>query len=402
MNDRWLAWKEAARIFLLSRFLLLGITCFCMFVLPLWIPGFVTWSSPGYHVLPSETLNQLLFSWLRWDAKAYLNISYFGYQHTPDTAFFPLWPLLQHLGGVALGGSFPVSFYLAGLLLANLCFYFVLVLLYQLVAYNYGPFIARRALFYLTFSPFALFFFAGYTEALFLLVCLAAFLALQRRKRLDWWLAGFCCLVASLIRSLGLLLIIPYLITWLRSFWWKKCADKGTWGQRVNALLPLAITPMGPLLYMLYLYHVKGDPLIFSAQESTIWHRELTFPLITLGMAFLAFFQSGNFWFQVGNLINLATEVVFFIALFQGWQKLPLSYRLFALSMALAALCWPITSVLPVPLLSQPRYLIVLFPLTIVFALWDKNWRFSGLVRFGTVVLFALNAALFVSNVWVA
>lgn len=398
----WLAWKEAARIFLFSRLLILGITCICILLLPLWIPGLFTWINQGYHIIPSEPLNQLFFSWLRWDVKPYLNISYYGYKYLPDTAFFPLWPLLEHLGGLALGGRFPGSFYLAGLLLANICFYFVLVQLYCLVSQDYGPTIARRTLFYFTFSPFALFFFAGYSEALFMLLCLSAFLALRRGLPLDWWLAGFCCLAASLIRSLGLLLAIPFLVMYIRHFWWNGTVLKRSWGQRINALLPLALIPIGPLLYMFYLYQTRGNPLIFSLQESTVWHRELTFPLVTMGIALQALIQTTDLPFRAGNFINLLSELVFFAALIKGWRSLPLSYSLFALCLALGALCWPNFSTPLVPLISQPRYIMILFPLAIVFALWDKHWRFSFLVRVGTIVFFSLNVGLFVCNVWVA
>ena len=38
-------------------------------------------------------LKAFFFSWFRWDVKAYVNISMQGYKHTPDVAFFPLWPL---------------------------------------------------------------------------------------------------------------------------------------------------------------------------------------------------------------------------------------------------------------------------------------------------------------------
>ncbi len=181
MPARYAAWRVAAQIFLLNRLLVLCITCACIFVLPLLISGYTSnigVDSSTYHTLPSQSLNLLLFSWLHWDAKAYLNISYLGYQRVSDVGFFPLWPLIQYIGGTLLGGKFPVSYYLAGLLLANLLSYFDLVMLYHLVAKGYGPAVARRLLFYFSFSPFALFFFAGYGESLFVLLALGMFLYL--------------------------------------------------------------------------------------------------------------------------------------------------------------------------------------------------------------------------------
>ncbi len=218
MPDRYAAWRGIGQVFLLNRLLVLCITCVCIFVLPALIPGYksnISADASTYHLLPSPNLNLLLFSWLHWDAKAYLNISYLGYHHQPDVGFFPLWPLTQHIGGSLLGGSFPVSYYLAGLLLANLFFYFDLVLLYQLIAKGFGPAVARRLLFYFSFSPFALFFFAGYAESLFVLLTLMMFLCLQRGHPHDWWLAGLCGLLATLTRSAGLMLVIPFLVVYL-------------------------------------------------------------------------------------------------------------------------------------------------------------------------------------------
>jgi len=128
--------------------------------------------------------------WYHWDAVVYTSIAHQGYSFTPQVAFFPLWPLLVHCGGLLLGGVYPLSYYLAGLLLANICFFFTLVVLYCLLTEDFEPSLARRALFYLSFYPYALFFFVGYSESLFVFLCLAVFLLLRRGKALDWWYAG--------------------------------------------------------------------------------------------------------------------------------------------------------------------------------------------------------------------
>src|SRR5436305_8043664 len=119
---------------------------------------------------------------------SYANISRQGYKHTPDGAFFPLWPLIQHFGGLFLGSIWPGSYYLASLLIANVCFYIALVLFYCLLAKDFESRLDRRALIYLAFGPFALFYFAGYSESLFLLFCIACFLLFRRCNPLDWCL----------------------------------------------------------------------------------------------------------------------------------------------------------------------------------------------------------------------
>lgn len=405
MSDRHNAWKLAARIFLLNRLLILCITGTCLLVLPAFIPGylaFVSTDTSTYHILPSPTLNLLLFSWLHWDAKAYLNISFFGYRQLSDVGFFPLWPFTQHLGGLLLGGTFPISYYLAGLLLANLFFYFDLVMLHQLIAKAYGIAVAGRLLFYFSFSPFALFFFAGYGEALFVLLTLGMFLCLQRGRRYDWWLAGLCGLLATLTRSAGLMLTIPFLAVLFQRTWKPAPPRQRSWQYILNTGIPVVLIPAGLAIYMLYLYVTTGNALLFLHEENTIWHRQLTFPLLTLWFAIQAFPHETPLIFLIENLVNLSAVLLPFALLIRGWRSLPLHYTLFALSIALFALSFPTLIAQNEPLLSQPRYTMILFPVTLILAQWGKNPRFDMIFRLLTLLAFAFGVALFVSNVWVA
>src|SRR5205807_1715264 len=207
------------------------------------------------------------FSWYRWDVAHFVAISAQGYADKLNTAFFPLWPVLQRPVGLLFGGIFPGSYYIGGLLLANLCFYCALVLLYQLLIANFDAAIARRALFYMAFAPYALFFFAGYTESLFVLLCIATFIVLQRGKARDWWFAGLLGFLAALTRSSGIFLAVPYLLLYTQRFWVPSERAKHSWRVKLNALLPIVLIPAGVMVYLLYLYYSKGDPFIFSAAE---------------------------------------------------------------------------------------------------------------------------------------
>jgi Gpi18-like mannosyltransferase len=102
-------------------------------------------------------------AWNHWDAQVYIYIAQHGYSNVRYTAFFPLWPLFEHIADGLFGGGY----YRSGLLLANIFFYFALVLLYTLLSEDFDETIARTALFFLAFNAYGLFFFAGFTEALF-------------------------------------------------------------------------------------------------------------------------------------------------------------------------------------------------------------------------------------------
>ena len=403
MQDRRIAWKEAARVFLLSRVILLIITMLIILSVEL-----LQNQSAGIHALylsmhyshDPAGRNIFLFSWYHWDALHFVSISGRGYADSANTAFFPLWPLLQHIAGLVLGGEYPDSYYIAGLLLSNLCFYVVLALLYQLIATDFDAYIARRALFYLSFAPYALFFFAGYTESLFLLLCIATFLVLRRGRARDWWFAGILGFLASLTRSSGVALAIPYLVLYIQRFWVPAERLQFSWREKLNALAPIVLIPAGGVAYIVYLYFAKGNPFIFSAAEKYYWNRHFSPPWATFYLILRAFFSatsSINLW---GKIVAFIFTLIPLLILGFGWRRIPLHYALFSLVLAALSLSFPLES--NNPLWSQPRYLLMLFPVAVIPALWGENRRFhQGYLAISTGC-FLIFAILFVCNMWVA
>lgn len=387
------AWKEAAWVFILSRLVILLISALAI----IFFPQSGQLASTNCFANPGTCL----LAWYHYDVVAYTGIAFHGYTYLPDTAFFPFWPLLEHFGGLLLGGFFPDSYYFAGLLLSNICFYFVLVLFYMLIAADFEESTARRALLYLAFSPYALFFFAGYTESLFLLLTLVLFLVLRRGKPLDWWLAGLFGLLASATRSTGIILAIPFLVLYIRHFWLPGERASHSWWQRINALLPIALIPLGIVAYMIFLYVTKGNPLLFVSQEATFgWHRQLSLPwagiFSDIGLLFSIHGASAGY---IQNVLDLVFTLIPLVVLAIGWKRLPLHYALFALGVALFALAFPKSIE---PLTSQPRYMLILFPVTALLALWGKRERFHQVVLAFSLSLLALNIVLFILHYWVA
>ena len=263
------ALKEAAWAFFISRLVILLVSYI----------GAVLITQPAVNqriTCALGTRDSPCTIWLHWDAAAYVRIAHQGYAFTPDTAFFPLWPLLMHLGGQLLGGRYPLSYYLAGLLIANICFFFTLVLLYILLAQDFEPSLAGRALLYLAINPYALFFFLGYSEALFVLLCVAVFLFLRRGKALDWWFAGGIGFLATLTRSTGLWLCLPFLVMYIRQFWLPDKRNQSHLLQKLNAFLPIALIPAAIVAYSIYLYYTKGNPFIYQLVEAHYWGRQFT------------------------------------------------------------------------------------------------------------------------------
>ena len=100
------------------------------------------------------------------------------------------------------------------------------------------------------------------------------------------------------------------------------------------------------------------------------------------------------------NLLDLAFTTFPIVALIVGWKRLPLHYGLFALAAIILSISFPLGSVNP--LASQPRYMMSIFPLIVIFALWGKRGRFDQLFIALGPPLLAFNTILYISHSWVA
>jgi hypothetical protein len=155
-----------------------------------------------------------------WDGWYYLGIVRDGYQADPvsgayaNVAFPPLYPAVVR----ALSWPFPGSEGIVAVLVSNVAFLAALVLLVRLGT----PYLGRRraavAAGLLVIYPFGSVFAMAYTESLFLLLIVAAFLAAERGHR-AW--AGVALALAVLCRLQGVALILPLAIIMLRQDGWR-------------------------------------------------------------------------------------------------------------------------------------------------------------------------------------
>jgi Gpi18-like mannosyltransferase len=386
MPLRKTAWQEAAWLFVLSRVILLFLTVITIVRIPL--------ASQGSSRSCMLDLTSCLLSWDHYDVLAYTGIAQYGYVHVHDTVFFPLWPLLIRGLGILFGAT-ALSYYFSSLVLANLFFYLALVVCFYVLSKEFDEAVARKACFYLTFSPYALFFFTGYTESLFVLLSLATFLCLQSGR---WWLAGGCGFLAALTRSQGILLMIPFaVVLWLH---FQVHREDVSWERMVQAALPLLLIPLGVVVFMGYLAITKGDPLAFSTQEAVFWHRHLVFPPVSIIMTFQALLRPETYNLHLLNSLDVIFVLLALVILALGWKRLPLHYSLFALALLLFCLSYPQGTI--EPLAAGPRYVLVIFPLFAVLGMWGKQPRLDSLITACSLTLFAINALLFINHYWVA
>ena len=386
----------------------------------------------------------------RWDAAWYLVIAHYGY--APElaalgtasrSAFFPLYPL-----GLRLLSDTGLPAVLAGVMLSLAAFALALYGIHRLTALELGHLgndVARLAVLALALSPMAFYFSAVYSESLYLALSVGVFWCARHGR---WGWVGVLGGLAGATRSAGLVLALPVAILYLYGPRLDRPPDRrpvpgggdgGAGGslrlsggvcarvrarvrahtaRGLNELRPryrlrrdalwLAALPLGVVAYMAYLALAGGSPLMpFHAQE--VWNRQFAGPYVAVwdgaraafdGARQLLSFQRRHIYFALAggdpfvdaghNLMLFAFLLAAVPAIIGVLRRLPLAYAAYVLGALALPLSYPVAAQ---PLMSLPRFEVVLFPLF----MWLGAW----LARRPRVrpVVFALSAALLVAFV---
>ena len=377
---RWL-WMPLL-LFVVTR---LGIMLIAYLAGPLIADG----TAPLYHLRPpSNLLMDALGS--RWDTGFYVSIAEEGYKFTgvplPSVAFFPLLPLIMRALTPLVGDTLA-----AGLLISNTALLLAVILFYRLVADSWGEPVADRAVWYLLIFPTAFFGAAIYAESLFLLTAIGALYFARRRY---WEIAALLGIAAGMTRLVGVIVIPMLLLEWLQQ--WR--VVKG--GKQPFLFTFLA--PFSPLVglgaFMVYLQLTFGDPLAF-VHGAAAWGRVPQSPLITI--AEIVQRPAEGWWsallaghIHLDNWIDFSM-VLLFLAL---GISLLINKRWSSAAFVLLGTLIPFSSGL---LMSQRRYVWVLFPAFILLAQWGQRPWLDKIITTLSLLGLALFTALFVNNYWV-
>ena len=358
--------NPAVEIFLWSRAAIWAAAVFAFLVFePSRHPEAARWDDPAV----TRDLGYVTDVWARWDSVWFLRIAEHGYADLERTAaaFYPLYPASVGLVGRAFFGHYV----LAGITISLAASLGAFVLLHDLAESKMGAEGARRAVLYLAVFPMTLFLQAVYSEALFLLLTVAAFTLAERRRFAP---AGLIAGLALLTRPVGFALLPALaLIAW-------RSPD------RRRALANLAVAPLLFCAYPVYLWIGRGEPFAF-ADAQDVWTRHVSYagPLggiwegLRAGWAGVRQLVSGShtttYWPAVEgtdpmrvaavNLEALAFLVLFVALTIVAWRRFGAPYGLFA------ALSLAIPLSVPSerwPLLSLPRFGLVVFPLFLALA----------------------------------
>ena len=340
-------------VFVATRFLLVLVAVFLEFTIPL-----------GYHG-PTWSSTPILQSLTGSDSVFLLGIAKDGYHLAPikgdyhDWVFFPLYPIVVRLASTLTLGDIAV----AGVLVANAAFLGAMAALYRLAVPHLGHGVAVRSVAYLAIAPGAVAFAMAYSDSLFLLLAVGAFLAAERRR---WGWMGLLYALASLTRLPGVLIGLPLLLVVIS----KSGRSPG------RQWLWLTLGPVALLAFYGYLGWLTGD-LLANLHAQSAWNS----PPPTIA--------SGDFSQRFDPLVFLLIGTLLlytFLLVYFRPDRIPMPYAL----MAVVALLSVMASL---RLLSVGRYLAVVWPFDWVLARRQAAW-FTVAWPIASTGLFVIQAML--------
>jgi mannosyltransferase PIG-V len=329
-------------------------------------PGVLVPATPGWHNAIDGTN--------RWDAGWFERLALEGYgSDEGSAAFYPGYPLAIR----ALVTSTPLGAFGAATVISNIAFFGCLLVFFALTSREYSESVAKRGVVLLASFPASFFFFAPYSESLFLLFSLLAYLWARERR---WAACAAAGSAAAFTRGVGVLLVPPLLV----EAW---SIERGA--ARRRALAAACAPLLAPVVYALFWLIRSGDALApWHAQDS--WHRSLLLAPITIGRAVRLAIDGvgdprGIYW-----TVDLLLTAALLLPLCWRWRRLSRSSQVYVGATALLVLSYPLPAR---PLLSAPRFFLVCFPLLWAMALLLRGRLFIAAVGVSTVGFILLAAA---------
>jgi hypothetical protein len=315
--------------------------------------------------------------------------------------------------------------------------------------------VARLVVLLTAFAPMAFFFSAVYSESLYLALSVGVFLCARRGR---WASAALLAALASATRSTGIVLMLPIVMLYLYgpredrlvdyvpnqrrravdatrapdgvvSNAWKATRERATVGSSLGSLRPryrlrrdalwIVLAPVGLGLYMAHLALAGGDALAPFHAEA-VWSRQFAGPFGGVwdgakaafeGLRQLLSLQSRHVYYPAAGgspSIAAAHNLLLFVFLLAAvpvtigaLRLLPPAYGVYVLAALALPLSYPVAAQ---PLMSLPRFLLVLFPLSMWFAVYLSSR--PPVLRWAVLVSSGLAMAFFVGEFatwhWVA
>lgn len=244
--------------------------------------------------------------------------------------FFPLYPALIKCVHFFTG----IDFFIAGILISNLCLIASATLIYKIGDFLFNPETGKIAVAFLYAGPVSFLLSGAYSESVYLFLLLfSIYSALKGR----WLQAGLFGLFITLCRPIGVFIFFPLLVIYLKSI-------NFSFAQINKKIGHLLFIPAGVLILMLLNYIYSGDALMFIHNPHYSGSLHSPFSVLAEGFANNYF----TFRFLSGfTLIYILVWLIFY-------KHLPLALHLVILYSILIPLSYG--------LMSMPRMILVAFP----------------------------------------
>ena len=325
--------------------------------------------------------------------------SSFGTSLSLSYAFFPFYPLMIRIFAIPLQifGLNPIATAaLAGVIVSALGALLGMLALFDLTRDSLGEDGALRAAFYLIIFPTGFFLIQIYTEGLFVGLTFAG-LAMLKRKQ--WLAAALLGIAATLTRAVGVTLLIPMVIAWLRTSEWLDIDLE--WRQIYHEGIPLrplarGLLAFSPLIaFLIWKFSYLG--LAFDYIETNYFGRGF----LQLGYAFYGWSEAFRSMVQGNNPQHTAyyfTEFLgFAIAIVACIVTIKTHPEIGWFSLAVVLISWGSG-----PAQGIHRYILGAPAVFIALARWGRNPVFDRAWTILSILLMGLLATLFAFNMWVA
>jgi hypothetical protein len=302
----------------------------------------------------------------RSDVAHYMGIAENWYVNTGDErlrlVFLPLYSLAIRL--LTWNGDYFSGAFITALVFSFAC----LPAAYELFRLDMDRWDAMACTRLLFLLPGAAFLRIPMSEGLFLFLTILAVYAARKRR---FWLSGLFTALSAFTRSLGILLLgllcVEMLFAFLES--WRR--DR----REAAHLIPkyigcLLLGSCGTLLYLLINWQVSGDPLTFLTYQRENWQQQLGLFFNTA--AYQSEYALEYYW--AGDMESLfSLSLPNQLCCFGVLGLLCADRKRMRISYLVWSLIYYAVAVGPSWLLSGPRYLAMLFPLTPILRRFAKK-----------------------------
>ena len=318
--------------------------------------------------------------WSRWDSGYFLEIAQKGWGDDGTAAFYPVYPSL-----IGIVGLVTAHYTLVGLVISLLACLIAFELLWRLARERFDTDeAAERTVLYLALTPMAVFLGAVYSESTYLMLALAAFLLAERKR---WFLASSAAALALLTRPTGVAVVAAVAVL--------------AWPNR-RALAWLVLVPISFAFYPLVLWIQFRQPWAFATVEG-LWSRHLSpfgpFGGLWDGISVLWRYPSDHHVVAV-NVENLAFTLVYLVLLVLVWRYCTLAESVFATISLLVPMSVPRGGHLP--LMSMPRFGLVIFPFYLVLARLGTGRRANAAIIGLSALLLGVEVVKWATFQWVS